>query len=309
MAKIGSPIPALRGIHQRKFNDKNLLKTVTQSVYLTAVMAVILVLTLMILIFRPGPAIPDTTADFNTLTRVQFFAQNFTHAWLTGTERDVPAIKQMAADPDGIPGKWNTEPMEVSDLSVADITSVVDDPYTEWVVTVGATIVAPGTAAPQRAYYEVTVIQKGEALRAFTMPRPVNLTRPSLNIGSAYTKSIGLNSPIGTAVTNFTQAFYTQNAAGSLGRYVSANFDDEPLANSPYTSAEVIAITTNSEDDPAAAAGGDSVTVMVAAKLGMSLTTFSTVNIPMRLVAQDNGQWVVDALEEMTEIDPRSDGS
>ncbi|TQC45046.1 hypothetical protein EEB14_33955 [Rhodococcus sp. WS4] len=288
--------------HERSFGEQNLVRTLVRTTYICYALVAVVVVMVLAMMFSGNARIPNTTEDFTKLTRVQFFAQNFMTIWLTGTDKDVPAIKEMVSAPSALPDKWNPEPMEISDLNVADIKSTGGVAFTEWVVTVGATLIPPGTAVPQRNYFAVTVIEKDGSFRALTMPRPVNITRAPVSVQTGYTNSVGSATPLGTSVTNFVAAFYTQNTSGSLGRYVSSDFDPVPIANSPYTSAEVLSIKSREAVDMQNGTAGDTAELLVTIKSAMSLSTYNTIEVPMTVQRTDNGQWLVSSIEDITKI-------
>ncbi|MFT7021413.1 MAG: hypothetical protein ACJA07_000490 [Rhodococcus sp. (in: high G+C Gram-positive bacteria)] len=281
------------------FDESRFLKNLKMSVITTYITAFVMIFLLVFLAFRPAPPVPNTTEDFNRISRVQFFAQNYLTLWLTGTASDGAAVKQMLGDEKAAPSEWNTEPVEVSDLNVARLESNSAGPDTQWVVTIGATLVRPGTGAPQRNYFAVTVMDHDGSLAALTLPRVVNNSRPQITVDSAYNGQISTSSTLGTTVTNFVSAFYTSQS-GALGRFVSSNFTAEPIVNSPYTATNVVRIDSRSEVDVQNAAEGTAVDLLVTVKASTSVTTFTTLQVPLKVHAIDNGQWVVDAISDLT---------
>lgn len=289
-------------VNNRLFGEGHLVSTVVRTTYLAWLTALVLLAVVITMLVTPAPEKPDSTADFTTLSRVQFFATNFTTLWLTGTGSDAEAIRQMVGDVSILPGEWNREPVEVQDINVADIKSQNDGDNTEWVLTMGATLIPPGRGTPQRSYYDVTVIERGGTFRALTMPRLVHHARPELAAEPAYTDSVAPTSALGTAVANFITAYYGPDASGSLGRYVSSSFAGSPVADSPYSTVAVTEIKARNLPDPNAVAAGDTTAILATVKASLSSTTFHTLSVPMTVKRTDDGQWLIDSIEQWTKI-------
>lgn len=288
-----------RNVHEYLFSEQRFVSTVKRSLYLAWGTALVLMIMVLVMIMKPAPVIPNTTDDYDRLTRVQFFARNYFTLWSTGTEADASAIKTMLADPSVNPGTWNTEPLDVSDLNVADITSSDQGPTTQWVVTIGATLIKPGSDAPQRNYFVVTVLEQNDSMKALTLPRIANHARPDLTAVSAYPNSVGPTTPLGTSVSNFIAAYFTSES-GSLGRYVSSNFKAEPIVGSPYTSTEIVTIHSTRTVDTKGAKEGTRVELLVTVKAAISLSTFNTLDVPITASAVDNGQWTIDSIDTLS---------
>lgn len=297
---MGSVKAIVTRAHVAHFSDKNLVKTVKRTTYFTYALVVVVALLAIGLLFNRGPEIPDTAAEFTRLTRIEFFSKNFMTLWLTATDKDASALKEMLSDPAVAPSTWNSEPIAVADLNVVDMTPTSDGELTEWLVDIGVTVTAPGSTVPQRAYFAVTVIEKAGGLRALTLPRPINIDRAAVDVTPDYKNIVGISTPIGSNVANFVDAFYTQNASGSLGRYVSGNFAANTIAHSPYSSSEVLEIKSNSAVDAATADSGTTAALLVTIKAAISVTTFNTFTVPITVSRAENGQWLVDSIDDIT---------
>jgi hypothetical protein len=283
------------------FTDDNLMRTIKRTTYLSWVTAVVVIALFAVVITKPEPVIPDSAREFSTMQRVQFFSTNFLTVWLTGTERDAPTVKQMVSDTSVLPSKWGTEPVEISDINVADLDRLADGDKTEWWVTMGVTVVPPNTGVPQRLYYLVTVIEQNEALRALTMPRIVEHTRPGVDQMPDVDSAVSLTSALGTAVSQFVSAYFTAGD-GTLGRYVSADFTGGPIKGSPYTSADVLAIRTKGSIAVDQHEVGKPVHLLVTVRAGFSLTTFHTMDVPMTVHRTDNGTWLINSVDTLVPV-------
>lgn len=286
------------------FTDEHLMPTIKRTTYLSWVTIVAVFALFAVVVFKPAPVIPDVAREFSTMQRVQFFSTNFLTVWLTGTERDAPTVKQMVSDTSVLPQKWGVEPVEISDINVADLERITDPDrpdWTEWWVTMGVTVVPPSTGVSQRLYYLVTVIEDNQSLRALTMPRLVEHTRPPVGLMPDVDTMVPLTSGLGTSVSQFVSAYFTAGD-GSLGRYVSAEYTGGPLVGSPYTSADVLSIRSKGAVAVDSHEVGQPVRLLVTVRAGLSVTTFHTMSVPMTVHRTDNGTWLIDSIDTLVPI-------
>ncbi|MFZ2173785.1 MAG: conjugal transfer protein, partial [Rhodococcus sp. (in: high G+C Gram-positive bacteria)] len=283
------------------FTDAALMRTIKRTTYLSYVTAAVVVGMVFVVFFKSTPQIPDAAREFSTMQRVQFFSTNFLTVWLTGTERDAPTVKQMVSDTSVLPSKWSTEPVEISDVSVADLDRSDTGAETEWWVKLGVTVVPPNSGISQRLYYLVTVIEQDEAMRALTMPRLVEHSRPSVDVVTDFDSSVSMTSNLGTAVSAFVAAYFTAGE-GELRRYVSSSFSGGPVPGSPYTSADVLAIRTKGAVNADQHEVGEPVRILATVRAGFSLTTFNTMDVPMTVHRTDNGTWQIDSVDTVVSI-------
>jgi hypothetical protein len=257
----------------------------------------VLLLTVVTLL-RPAPKSVDVLAEINAYAGAEFFAHNFLLVWLAGGPGEAEKLVSMSART-GQP-EMNRDPVTVSDINaVPPISRTPAGAEIEWGITLAATLIPPGAGRAIRTFYRVTFLEAGGTYKALVWPRPVNDTSRTVQVAPWYTNGIGLNTPVGTAVSNFMSAFYTSNNAGTLGRFVSADFTEEPIAISPYTSIEVKAITAGKDSpDAASAKPGDTINLLVTAKAASSTTTFNTIDAPLRVTLGANRQWLVDGFDE-----------
>ncbi|GAB4987881.1 MULTISPECIES: conjugal transfer protein [Mycobacterium] len=235
----------------------------------------------------------DVQREINHFTKSQFFAQNFFLVWAAGDAKDAEKLASMTALP-GQP-ELNPNPFTVLYINPSDVKVTPAGDQTEWEWVFGATIVLPEAGASTRSYYKVTVVESGGSFKALQWPRPVNDTARNFEVKPYYTIGVDLKGPLGTTVANFMTAYYTANNAGVLGRFVTTNFTDTPIAASPYTSVEVKSIQLGKDSiDPSQAKPGDSVSALVTAKASASTTTFNTIDATLRLTLSNNKQWLVD---------------
>lgn len=281
----------------------------------------LVVLVIGVLIFRPTQKPVDVLKEINAFTNAEFFAHNFLLVWLAGGPDQAKQLVSMSAM-SGQP-EMNKDPFTVLDINtVPPVLRTDAGKETEWALTMAATLVPPGgSGSSMRSYFRVTFLEAAGTYKALMWPRPVNISTRAIQIAPFYGQGIGLTTPLGTAVCNFMTAFYTSNSArgdactssdpgtsnnagpgknaSAMRLYVSSQFTDEPIANSPYTGLQVTSIQAGQgSPDPASAKPGDTIHVLVTAKALSSTTTFNTIDAPLRLTLSQNHQWQVDGFDE-----------
>lgn len=193
----------------------------------------------------------------------------------------------------------NPDPMRVTDLNITDVLwTPTEGAEVEWAFTVAATAVPPGSTA-SRNFYRVTFVEKDGAFQAITLPRIINQGTTPIRIATKYTSNTALDGVLGKTLANFAKSYLVPGDSASLGRYVSERFDGAPISGSPYTAVKVTSINVEEgSPDPATAGPGSTVEVMVTVQASVSLTTFTTMQLPLRVSSTANGQWLVDAITE-----------
>ena len=307
-----SPIPLTDNIKRRGF-------------FATAAagwLALALVLVMgVVMVFRSPQKPVDVLKEINAFANADFFAHNFLLVWLAGgpgQSKQLVSMSAMTGHPE-----MNKDPFTVLDINtVPPVLRTPAGKETEWALTLAATLVSPGgSGTSTRSYFRVTFVEADGTYKALMWPRPVNSTTRAVQIAPYYTQGVGAGTPLGTAVCNFMTAFYTSNNApgaactssdpasstapaapknaASMGLYVSSQFKDDPIANSPYTGIQISSIqAAEGSPDPASAKPGDTIHVLATAKAMSSTTTFNTIDAPLRLTLSPNRQWQVDGFDE-----------
>lgn len=242
------------------------------------------------------PTIRDIQSEVTLDSRAEFYALNYFQLWLTGTPRDKDALASFYS---AIPlNDLNPDPVGAESLNIAEKTlSLTDTGNRMWTFVVGATVYSPGISVPSRMFYEVSLVQEGESFSVVKLPEVVNFDRPAIAAGSAYT-AVPKSSPLHQLSVNFSIAFLTQNNSGTLGRYVTANFKDDPLKNSPYTAADVVGAYIEGKTGADAVAPGDPTEAMFRVRVSSTQSTYVTMDIAVTVIKLDNGQWLVDSLSD-----------
>lgn len=286
-------------LHKSMFGQARFTTTLQWGFYLAVFAVVTSLLALLITATRSTPAAPNLAESFNRISRVQFVAQNFVRLWLTGTEQSKAAFKSMLTDPTAAPTVWPTDPVGISDVNVADfaVNTAKDGETMQWYVVIGATLTTSGNDNATRNYYAVNLMDRpGTSVRAVSLPRIVNLVRPGVTVALDYPNTVPMNSTLASAVANFANAYYTDQT-GSLPRYTTREFTEQPIISSPYTSTELLSIKSNQAYANSAKPGVE-LDLLVQVKMSISLTSFQVQSVPMKVRATDNGQWLVADLSD-----------
>lgn len=267
-----------------------------------AILGVVLLAMAMTVIVAKWPKRTDVISEINQYVDASFWARDYLLLWLGGKPTQAAQLESMTI----LPGRpeLNEDPLTVLDIRSAPgilRTPAADGkPEVEWAMTLAAVIVPPGSGgASVRTFYRVTFLQAGATFKALMYPRPVNATAQPVQIQPHYTTGVSLDGPVAKTVRDFMSAFYTTGNDGQLGRFVSGEFKEDPLAGSPYTTVEVTGIASGSDSaDPAQAKPGDVMHILVTAKASSSTKTFNLINAPLRISLSPNKQWLVDGFDE-----------
>lgn len=241
---------------------------------------------------------PGITAIQDEVTldsRAQFFAQNFFTLWITGTEADSPAVSSFY---DAIPlNDFNTRPFSIVDLNVAN--KKVTQPANGdrmWTFTFGVTVQTAGAVQPSRMYYDVDVVQKDKSFKIVKLPVAVNYTNQTIAAQTAYPNRISENTPLYQLAVNYAATYLTSAGSGSFGRYITAGYVGEPLANSPYTAADVRGVFMSGNTSESTAEPNTPVDVLIRVRASTSQATYVHMDLAVKAVKQENGQWLIDGL-------------
>lgn len=240
------------------------------------------------------PTVIEIQQEITRDSRAEFQAQNFLTVWLTGTDIDKNTLNQFTTN--NPVNKLNEQPVTVYDINTADkkLQRDTENGQRYWTFTLAATVDTPGIG-PQRNYYQVDVRHdpKTDTFTMNNLPRPVNYQRDTTTFKNNYEAPVSTQSPLYTAANNFTQAYLTQGQSGTLGRYVTENFTDQPLANTTYTSATIDKVLTETGINEQNIPTGGTIKIIVRANAYTTPTTYQVIDLPLELVKQSNGQYLV----------------
>jgi len=266
---------------------------------LSGPVAVVLALLALVFVVVTKPPTPtDVHKELTAYTNASYFARNYLLLWLGGGPKQQENITSLSSVPGAF--KLNPDPQRVSDLNITDVlwTPAEESGQTEWAFTIAATATPPGSNS-SRNFYRVTVVESNGAFQAITLPRLVNQGTVPVRVNTVYTANTALDGVLGKTLANFAKAYLVPGDSGSLGRYVSEKFTESPISGSPYTSIKVTSINiADGSPDPAQASPGDTVDVVATVQASISLTTFTTMQLPLRVSLTSGGQWLVDTITE-----------
>lgn len=249
-------------------------------------------------VLRMPTDIVDVHKELMSYTRAEYFARNYTLAWLAGSSKQNTTIDSMTSASAKL--TLNPDPMTVTDLNMVDVlwTPTADPAITEWAFTVSATIIPPGGTS-SRNFFRVTLVEKQGAFQAITLPRITTRDIVPIRVNTVYVVSTDVNGVLGKIVSNFMKAFLIPGDSGSMGRYVSEAFTAKPISGAPYSSVKVTGINiADGYPNPVDATPGQSVEIMVTVRAFVSTTTYNTMQFPLRVTMTSNGQWLVDSITE-----------
>jgi len=264
-------------------------------------LALLLVLVMSVIVVASLSRVPapvNTYAAIANTERVQNFARNALLLWLGGSK---PAEKRLLDRNHAEQSiDLSSAGFEVFSIEPVDVARLQGSDAAEWEVTMAATLVVPGSnGAPQVNTYKVIVLDHDGDYQLLTWPSIVNHANSTFTVNSRYTAPVDRNSALGSALERFVTAYLTSTGPNtSLGQYVSAAFTGSPIADSPYSSAEIESIKAL-EDNPlvANAKPGDQLSVMVRVKASASVDTWSVMDLPLKVSLGDNNIWLVDGIE------------
>lgn len=242
------------------------------------------------------PKKPQMQAETLAYSRVENYAKNFFQVWAMGDKQSASTLKEFySANP---LNDLNADPAQITDLNTADI-KVQPTPQNEilWTVTLGATMKSPGLGEPTRNFYDISILQKDKSLTIAKLPNVVELDRPKIEAENVYSSSVPSNNPLYQVSVNFASTYLTPQNAESFGRYVTADFKGNPLANSPYSGANVtgVYLPFNTVTDQFKA--GDMTSVLIRVRASTSQSTYQTMDMIVTAVIQSNGQWLINSID------------
>lgn len=262
---------------------------------------VVTVLLAAFVAFTRPPAPVNTYKALTQYARSEYFARNFLLMWLAGGPQQESRFKEMSS----VDTKVNLapDPMTVTDINVTDVNRSTTDKVgeVEWAYTLAASIVPPGGLAT-RNFFRVTFVEVNGAFQVIALPRITTSGVTPIRVENAYGQHAALDGTLGKLVANFAQAYLVPGNSSQMGRYASENFTESPIPNSPYTSIRVTDIQVAGNTQVTEMKPGQSANILATIKASVSMTTFSTMQLPMKVTQTSNGQWLVDSFIEVVDF-------
>jgi len=239
----------------------------------------------------------DTYAAISNVVRVQNYAETALILWLSGSK---PSEKPLLARKTSEQSVALSEAgFEVFAVDPVDVVRYQGSDAVEWVVTLSATLVPPGAGGPQINRYLVTVLEHNDSYQLLTWPVIANGDSTSFTVSSKYNVPVERTGPLGQSLQRFVTAYLTSTgAATSLGQYVSSEFTGSAILDSPYSSVEILEIKAAAgSPQPSTAEPGSQLSVLVRVKAGASISTWSVMDLPLKVTRGANDVWLVDGVE------------
>ena len=243
------------------------------------------------------PAPVNTYSAISDVTRVQNYARTALVLWLSGSKSsEKPLLGRKTAE-QGV--SLSDVGFEVFSVDPVDIVRHQGSDAVEWVATMAATLVPPGSGAPQVNRYTVTVLEHDGSYQLLTWPAITNGNSSTFTVASKYNVPVERTGPLGQSLERFVTAYLTSTgAATSLGQYVSPEFTGSAILDSPYSSVEILETKAAAgSPPPGTAEPGTQIGVLVRVKAMASVGTWSVIDLPLKVTRAANDVWLVDGIE------------
>ena len=262
-----------------------------------ALLVALIVGALVVATVANTPKPVNTYTAISSAQKAQNYARNALLLWLSGSKPAEKVLLSRNTAEQVV--NLSDNGFEVFTIDPVDIERHQGSDAVEWVVTLSATLVSPGAAAPQVNRFSVTVLEHEGNYQLLTWPMIVNADNQSFTVTSKYTVPVERTSPLGQAMQRFVTAYLTSTGtATSLGQYVSAEFTGTAIADSPYSSADIDSIKALAgSPQPSTAKPGTQLSVLVRAKASASVGTWSVMDLPLRVSLGANNVWLVDGFD------------
>lgn len=257
--------------------------------------AAMVVLMAVMLTRLPKPV--NTYSAITDVTRVQNYARNSLLLWMGGSTSAQKPLMQRSSASQSI--ELSPVPFEVRSIDPSDIVRWQGSDAVEWQATFAVTYVAPGSGSAQISRYMVTVLDRDGDYQLLMWPSIVNVDTTPFKVATKYIDPVDSNGSLAQSVGRFATAYLTSTGgATSLGQYVSSKFEGSAIADSPYTSAEVLEIKAESGTGQLGnAKPGTEARILVKVKAMASVQTWSVMHLALRVSLGSNDVWLVDGID------------
>ena len=245
---------------------------------------------------------PDVQKEVTINNNLRFFATNFLTVWFSGSERiDREQLESMVTA--GVPIDLPVTPMAAQYINIADVKTLASGPDRGlYRVTANVTLTPPGSQSSTRNTYALELVRSDTSYAVSKLPELLPYKSPRVEANLDYVAETSTTSPLGEAITNFAGAYYVSSNAPSLGRFVTSNFKQDAIPDSPYTAVQIERIQSPKNlDGQGAPKNGQNVTVLVTLRGVVTNTTFNLMQVLLNVQKQD-GKWVVDGIGQRTPI-------
>lgn len=278
----------------------------------TGPVALVIALVLAVVVMRiPDPETHSVPAEVAATDNAKNWASNYLLLWLAGTGpsrgEDISPNLKTLQEMSSVPGEFTLPPTPYTVQDIAPVSAVSypagDD--TIWRMVLSATVVSPGSGGVSRMQYAMDLTEHSGGYQVTALPRQVNSTTTPFAINTLYNETADSSSALYTAAEAFAKAYLTPNDGGNFGTTISGNYDGVPLANSPYSKAEVTSVLYYLPDsgvDMYNVRPGDIAEALITVRAESSSSTFNYTQLPVSMIVLDNNQWAVDYMNDYVDI-------
>lgn len=250
----------------------------------------------------------DTVAEVRMINRAQNWSHDFMVLWLGGSDdgrestTSSATLRSMVDAPGEVTLPRTGYTVQSMDVYVDDARQITDGEII-WRMRASAVVVAPGGGGVERMTFTFDVAEYDDSFKVTALPRPIHSGSTPFEVLTGYSDSAELDSTLAAGAKNFATAYLVpDSSSSSLASTVTENYDGYPLSKTLWSTAEVISVnyySTDSKFDLSSADTGDTVNVLITVKASTSSSTYSTIQLPVTMKMQSNGQWVVDAMDDL----------
>lgn len=240
----------------------------------------------------------DFTREQSRFDAAQNWGRNYLLLWAAGSSKQISTLAAMTSAQAQL--KLPSTPYVIQEITPATTESIPAGEDTEWVLSYDTLVVVPGQSSVMRVRYTFNVVQHLDGYQVIALPRPTTQTTTPFKVTTVYTAGIGEDSSLAIAAKNFLRIYLTGGGDASLGSTVSSSFRGRPLTRSPYTAVTTLSIFSTAT--PYQPSAGDSASILVTVQGNATADTFHISQYPLTMVYTDQGQWVVDGIEDAVDF-------
>lgn len=252
--------------------------------------------------------VPALTAD---TVEVQDWAAEYVRLWLSGTSPAVapndPNADRMTSEALKILRSRTSSSQIVmlppTNFQVISVQAYAQPRFTPvingqvWRVGVEVVATAPAAARPSRMFFSLDVAKRASTYKVVALPRPINALSESYE-ASTFMEPVRTDAAVYRAAEAFAEAYLVPSSKkNQFGGLVTDAFRERtnPLAGSPYSSVKVTSFVGTYEKG-AADNPGSVVVGVLTVQANVTTSTYTQIQIPLRMVCLEGANWVVDSM-------------
>ncbi|MFQ6327803.1 conjugal transfer protein [Nocardia sp. CWNU-33] len=240
----------------------------------------------------PGPSDDSTVTIVGHAALVGSFGEQFVMTYLTAVSGQQEKIGEFA----GTGGQITlpSTPRHVSDPVIVYTSRERSGGGVEiWAVTISVRVAkgAVATAADARQYYRVAVSLSDGQLRALSIPAVVEPPAKGPDLSLAYSSPCAADTPLSQVAAGFLGALLA--GSGDVGRYITQASGITALKPSPFTTVELVSVTT---DDNNCGNGPAQAKVLATVNPKGDGGAWASLAYPLSMI-RSGGQWQVQSID------------